>query len=183
MPSFENKLNTALELFEAVTAKFSQIRRDLDGANIDFVVVGGAAVQQYGWERMTQDVDILMNRDDYERFASPAFQKGDVSGRKFGLLVHKPTGVHIDVLLGGDGVFPSVQSVGRSKQDHNLIAVEDLISLKSLRGDPSDYGDVYRIIKAGTPVDWQRVESLVSRSAWQQIQAVRAEVEKRKDVQ
>jgi hypothetical protein len=50
------------------------------------------------------------------------------------------------------------------------VSVEDLIYLKTLRGDPSDYGDIYRIVKSGTVIDWEVVRNKVSPKAWGRIE-------------
>ncbi|MDP1712922.1 MAG: hypothetical protein Q8K86_10760 [Candidatus Nanopelagicaceae bacterium] len=165
---FEQRIDEALQRLDEQAGRFSAVRRDLDETSIDYAVVGGAAVTQYGWERLTKDIDVFMNVDDYERLNSPKFRKSPTDGRNFGKLVHLSTGMDVDVLLGGRGPFPT--NVDRSQIDPHLISVEGLIVLKTLRGDPSDYGDIYRIAKSGTKIDWVKVQGAVSERAWKRIE-------------
>ena len=165
---FEHKIDEALQRLDEQAGRFSAVRRGLDEIGVDYAVVGGAAVTRYGWERLTKDIDVFMHVDDYERLDSSKFRKSPVDGRNFGKLVHLPTGMDVDVLLGGRGPFPA--NVDRSPTDSHLISVEGLIHLKTLRGDPSDYGDVYRIAKSGTKIDWPKVKGAVSEKAWKRIE-------------
>lgn len=166
---FERRLDEALNLLESLASRFNAVRSDLN-ALVDYVVVGGAAVTQYGWSRLTQDIDVLMDRKDYDTLNVDVFEKRPSENKAFGLLHHKPTGMKIDVLFGGEGKFPSITSIGRSENDRHLVSVEDLIYLKTLRGDPSDYGDIYRIVKSGTVIDWEVVRNKVSPKAWGRIE-------------
>lgn len=167
---FKRKLDEALQLLDEQAGRFSSVTRDLDAIGVDYVTVGGAAVTQYGWPRLTADVDVLMDVDAYDRLDDPNFEKRPLGDGNFGKLTHKPTNMKIDVLLGGRGPFPHLEKIERGNDPH-LISVEGLIFLKTLRGDPSDYGDVYRIVKSGTKIDWQKVKNLVSAKAWGRLEA------------
>jgi hypothetical protein len=170
MTDFAKRLDEAFLRLEEQAGRFSSITRDLDATGADYAVVGGAAVTQYGWPRLTSDVDVFMPMDEFERFQSPSFEKRPMGDSNFGKLTHIPTGTTVDVLLGGRGPFP--QQIERSKEDPHLVSVEGLIVLKTIRGDPSDYGDIYKIAKAGTQIDWNKVQGSVSERAWKRIEDV-----------
>src|SRR5437899_4014987 len=65
-------LNTTLE----------RIARTLENRGIDYVVIGAVAMNQHGYRRFTEDIDLLLTKEGLERFREelvglgyrPAFQ-------------------------------------------------------------------------------------------------------------
>jgi hypothetical protein len=108
--------------------------RDYD---IKPVIIGGLAVQRYGYRRFTEDIDILISRRDYDRLV----EDGKI---KFGQLKVKP-GIQIDVLTEGKDDNPDPEFV----RDGNSYwpTLEGLIYLKLLSGRKKDEADVVELIK------------------------------------
>lgn len=105
--------------------------------NIKPVIVGGLAVQHFGYRRMTEDIDILISREAYTHLE----QEGKI---KFGQLKTKP-GVQIDVLTEGKDNNPDPETVRDG--DSLYPTFEGLIYLKLLSGRDKDKADVTELLK------------------------------------
>ncbi len=140
-----------------------RICKTLDDMAIPFAIAGALAVNIYGHERMTADLDLLMSRDDLQRFKDEWLGRGWVEkfagskGMRDAIL-----NVPIDVLLvgdyPGDGLpkpvsFPDPsQSVIRIDDGTPVLKLRDLIELKLASGmtspdRPRDLDDVIQLIR------------------------------------
>ncbi len=45
-----------------------QLRRDLESAGIDYSVIGALALNQHGYRRFTEDIDLLMTKEGLQKF-------------------------------------------------------------------------------------------------------------------
>lgn len=102
------------------------------------VVVGGLAVQHHGLERLTDDIDILIDRIDYDRLV-------DEGKIKFGQLKLLP-GVEVDVLTEGKDKNPGPEYVRDADTIFPTFAGLMFLKLKASRA--KDIGDVVELIKA-----------------------------------
>jgi len=109
----------------------------LEEYNIKPVIVGGLAVQQFGYRRMTEDIDILISRKDYDYL----IEEGKI---KFGQLKIK-SGVQIDVLTEGKDDNPDPEFVRDG--DSLYPTFEGLIYMKLLSGRDKDKGDITELLK------------------------------------
>lgn len=181
---FADRLDNALLLLETQKKAYHTVVTDLDALGKPYLVVGGMAVGHFGWDRFTKDLDIIMDKSDFlslddPRFEIPALSRPD---KQFGKMTHKATGTHIDVLLGGGKTFPAMSDVQPSASDSHVISLSDLIILKTLRGDPSDLGDIYRMLKSGVEdVDWERVKARVSPEMWLKVKEMSKEAQTRRE--
>jgi hypothetical protein len=154
------------EKFFMGTADVQQAMRKLvaalDELGIPYAIVGGMALNEYGYRRVTVDVDILLTRESLQRFKDHWLGRGYVE--KFpGSRGLRDTelGVTIDVLVTGDYPgdgqpkpvqFPDPAKVAIRGGGLALIPLAKLIELKLASGMTSihrakDIGDVVELIK------------------------------------
>src|SRR3989475_11575215 len=65
-----------------INEALKRIVKDLDDRGIDYAVIGAVALNQYGYRRFTEDIDLLLTKEGLERFRQelvglgyrPAFQ-------------------------------------------------------------------------------------------------------------
>ena len=134
----------------------------LDELGIPFAIVGGMALNEYGYRRVTVDVDVLMTRQGLQQFKDAWLGRGYVE--KFpgsrGLR-DAELGVAIDVLVTGDYPgdgqpkpvqFPDPAKVAVRSGGLPLIPLAKLVELKLASGISSpqrmkDLTDVFELIK------------------------------------
>jgi len=102
------------------------------------VIVGGLAVQYHGYRRMTEDIDILISKADYDRLV----EDGKI---KFGQLKIKP-GIQIDVISEGKDNNPSPEFI--RDEDTYWPTLEGLIYHKLLFRRMKDKADIVELLKA-----------------------------------
>jgi hypothetical protein len=134
----------------------------LEELAIPYAIVGGMALNEYGYRRVTVDVDVLLTREDLQRFKDHWLGRGYVE--KFpGSRGLRDTefGVTIDVLVAGDYPgdgqpkpvqFPDPEKVAIRSGGLALIPLAKLVELKLASGMTSihrmkDISDVVELIK------------------------------------
>lgn len=55
-----------------------QLVKDLDDRKIDYTVIGVVALNQHGYQRFTQDIDLLMTKDGLQKFTEELIGRGFV---------------------------------------------------------------------------------------------------------
>ena len=133
------------------------LEQRLREASIDYVVIGGLALNAYDYPRQTVDVDIVLTQVDYEkfkeRFAGAVYQKRGDAPRRF---VDQKTEVTIDVLIAGRlaGRTSKNQSVhfpdpaeAQVHGDLRTVSLARLIELKLVTWRYKDWGDVVELIR------------------------------------
>ncbi|HET7501437.1 MAG TPA: hypothetical protein VFK02_10555 [Kofleriaceae bacterium] len=154
------------EKFFMGTANVQQAMRKLVGAldelGIPYAIVGAMALNEYGYRRVTTDVDVLMTRDGLQRFKDHWLGRGYVE--KFpGSRGLRDTelGVTIDVLVTGDYPgdgqpkpvrFPDPAEVAKHEGGLALIPLAKLVELKLASGISApqrmkDLTDVFELIR------------------------------------
>ncbi len=140
-----------------------QLARDLDTRNIAYSVIGAVALNQHGYQRFTQDIDVLMTREGLNRFTEqligreyrPAFEGAT---RKFRATAEN---VSIKVILTGeypgDGkpksvIFPDPAESAIEIDGIKTVTLEKLVELKLASGMTGagrrkDLADVQELIK------------------------------------
>jgi hypothetical protein len=146
-----------------VNKTLRRITKRLDELGIPYAVAGGMAMIAHGYIRFTDDVDILVTREDLHRLHDEVDGRGWVrpfSGSKN--LRDADTGVKIEFLLAGefpgDGkpkpvAFPAPADVAVEIQGAKYLNVPTLINLKLAsymtgRDRAKDLGDVQELMKA-----------------------------------
>jgi len=135
----------------------------LDAAAIPYAIAGAMALNEYGYRRVTVDVDVLLTRDGLDRLKREALGRGYVEkfpGSKG--LRDTEHGVAIDILLAGefpgDGKpkpvrFPDPATVAVRGAHGAFLPLEILIELKLASGLSAphrlkDLADVLELIRA-----------------------------------
>jgi len=146
-----------------VQRALERLGRLLDDHGIPYAIVGALALNEWGYRRVTVDVDVLLTADGLQRLKSEALGRGYLE--KFpgsrGLR-DTEAGVGIDVLLTGefpgDGkpkavAFPDPAVVAIRGRRVALLPLPKLIELKLASGMSAphrlkDLADVLELIKA-----------------------------------
>jgi hypothetical protein len=148
----EGKVHTALR----------RLARDLEAETISYAIIGGMALNLWGYIRETVDIDLLLTPDGLEKFRErlvgrgyvPAFAGAAKSFRD------AETQVKVEVLTTGeypgDGkpkpvAFPDPATVSVDRDGYRVIALEKLIELKLASGLSAphrliDLADVQKLI-------------------------------------
>lgn len=141
----------------------TKLADDLGRNNIDYAVIGAVALNQHGYRRFTEDIDLLMTRDGLERFREslvglgyrPAFEGARKKFRTTDGNV--PVEIIITGEFPGDGlpkpvIFPNPAESVVEIDGVNTISLEKLIELKLASGMTAgdrlkDLADVQELIK------------------------------------
>lgn len=133
------------------------LEQRLSNAAIDYVVVGGLALNAYNYSRQTLDVDIVVREAGFVRFKqSVATVDYDPVPNRPRRFTDRKTGVSIDVLIAGrvagdtrrnnDIFFPSPDE-GVDVGDLHTVSLARLIELKLVTWRFKDWGDVVELIR------------------------------------
>lgn len=140
-----------------------RVARDLEEKDIDYTVIGAVALNQHGYRRFTEDIDLLLTKDGLQKF------RGELVGRGYRPAFEGATrmfrtaeeGVTVEVVTTGeypgDGrpksvQFPRPADVSVEIDGVQIISLEKLIELKLASGLSSpdrlrDLADVQELIK------------------------------------
>ena len=146
-----------------VQVALERLARTLDELGIPYAVVGAMALNEWGYRRVTVDIDVLLNEAGLRRVKAALIGKG--YAEKFpGSRGFRDTqaGVDIDVLLAGeypgDGrpkpvAFPDPATSAVHGRRVALLPLEKLIELKLASGMSAphrlkDLADVLELIRA-----------------------------------
>jgi hypothetical protein len=145
-----------------VQRALEKLVRLLEEADVPFAIVGAMALNEYGYRRVTEDVDVLLTRQGLEEFKRRWLGKGYVE--KFAGsrgLRDTENNVPIDVVIAGeypgDGkpkpvAFPDPGLTARRGKRVRLLPLENLIELKLASGLSAphrlrDLADVLEVIR------------------------------------
>jgi len=133
---------------------------------VRYVLVGGHAVNYYGYVRTTQDIDLLVfpstenARQIMAALSDFGFGGAGIPPRLFereGSAIHLGTEPNrIDILTSLKGVsnkriFASSQVVDIEGEDVNIISLEHLVEVKRHSDRPRDLADADELIKINHP--------------------------------
>lgn len=152
-----------------VHAALDRLTSRLEEAKIPYAIIGAMALNEYGYRRATEDVDVLLRPDGLKKFRETWLGRGYVErfpGSRG--LRDTESNVMIDVVLAGDYpgdgrpkpvAFPDPESASRGRRVR-LLPIERLIELKLASGMSAphrlrDLADVLELIRvAGLPRDF-----------------------------
>lgn len=156
----EDFLAEADQFFEGrgeVHQTMKRLVNRLKRVKIDYVIMGGMAVNAHRYERMTKDVDVLLTRKDFERFKSlfvpKSYQPVPKMGRRF---IDRKTQRGVDFLITGlfpgNGkrgpiAFPDPKVVGQEIQSIQYLDLVNLIQLKLAARRHRDFADVVELVR------------------------------------
>jgi hypothetical protein len=163
---FEAALDNARRFFVGdadVQRAMYELARRLDTLGTPYAIAGAMALNEYGYERVTRDVVVLLTREGLDRVKQELLGRGYVE--KFAGsrgLRDTVNGVAIDVILAGDYpgdgkpkpiAFPDPQEVGVRGPRVTLLPLTTLIELKLASGMTAphrlrDLADVLELVRA-----------------------------------
>jgi hypothetical protein len=137
----------------------------LDAAHIPYAIAGAMALNEYGYRRVTTDIDVLLTRDGLAAFKALVLGLGYVE--KFAGsrgLRDTENNVIIDVLIAGDYpgdgqpkavVFPDPGVVARRGEHGAFVPLTTLLELKLASGLSAphrlkDLADVLELVRAAS---------------------------------
>ncbi|NJM53435.1 MAG: nucleotidyltransferase family protein [Blastocatellia bacterium] len=140
-----------------------KIAKDLENKGIDYNLIGAVALNQHGYRRFTEDIDLLLSREGLEKFRNelvglgyrPAFEGAT---KKFRTTAENVT---VEIIttgeFPGDGkpkpvVFPNPSESKTEIDGIKTLSLEKLIELKLASGMTAphrlkDLADVQEVIK------------------------------------
>ncbi len=138
------------------------LTRALDDAGIPYAIIGALALNEYGYRRTTEDVDVLLTREGLAAFKQAYLGRGYVEKFPGSKGLRDPAhGVNIDVVLAGDYPgdgkpkpvrFPDPAVAALRGDRVALLPLERLIELKLASGMTAphrlkDLADVLELIR------------------------------------
>jgi hypothetical protein len=131
----------------------------LESSQIEYALCGGVALAIHGAPRATQDIDLLLRREDLDRLRDTARSCGfvfesvpmdfasGVTMQRFSKLIDGQPFM-LDALL----VTPALENIWNARQhaefeggNVRVVSMEGLISLKLVAGRPQDLVDIQRL--------------------------------------
>src|SRR4051794_39295116 len=173
MADFEQILTSPIATFDEGLAFFRgegmlnrtlpRVVADLERIGIDYAVIGAIALNQHGYKRFTEDIDILVTKDGLKKFQEQLVGLGYRPAFQGATKQFKTTTENVRVELvtageyPGDGlpkpvVFPDPSESVQVIEGVRTITLEKLIELKLASGMTApdrlkDLADVQEIIK------------------------------------
>lgn len=134
-----------------------KIHEQLEQLGVPHVLVGGIAVGAYARNRTTEDVDVLIRREDVAKLP-----KGEALGLIEGFSV-KVDGLPVDFIVATKPYLK--QAVGNPTVIDGipLLSPEALVAMKLQAGRTKDMADVVEILKSGK-VDVQKARDFLKKS-------------------
>lgn len=165
--SFDATLREASEFFMGsgdVRKTMRRLAERLTSAGVSYAIVGGMALGEHGYVRMTEDVDVLVTREGLTRFVEDCVGRGyapEHQGAKRAFR-DSETGVRIDFVVSGeypgDGKpkpvsFPDPSESSVEANGLRVLALSRLVELKLASGTSApgrlrDLADVQELIRA-----------------------------------
>lgn len=148
-----------------VQRALERLGRKLDELGIPYAVIGAMALNEWGYRRVTVDVDVLLTRKGLDRLKSEVLGRGYVERIPGGRgLRDAVAGVDVDVVLTGDFpgdgrpkavAFPDPGETAVRGERVSLLPLAKLIELKLASGisaphrlrDLADVLELIRILK------------------------------------
>jgi hypothetical protein len=137
------------------------IARRLTEAGIEYAIAGAIALGEHGFRRLTVDVDVLIRREDLDRFKAEWLGRGYVEVRSGGKAVRDTiNNVKIAFLLTGDFpgdgkpkpvAFPDPREAALTGGRYRVVSLPRLVEMKLASGMTAphrlqDLADVLRLI-------------------------------------
>lgn len=140
-----------------------RVAKDLEGCGIDYNVIGAVALNQHGYRRFTEDIDLILTKEGLEKFKIELIGRGyrpafEGATRKFRTTAENVT---IEVITAGefpgDGKpkpvrFPNPNESAIEIDGIKTVTLEKLVELKLASGITAphrlkDLADVQELIK------------------------------------
>ena len=143
------------------------LRALLREAGVPFKIVGGVAVHHHGFERATEDLDVIVEASAVARMQA-TLQAHGFERESSSRLRHVETGVRVDVLVSGvplarrpEHTFPRPQDIEPSPRDGEVAGLGPLLRLKLLAGRHRDVADVVELLKMLEDAEYIHIEAAI----------------------
>jgi predicted nucleotidyltransferase len=140
-------------------------RRLLLDAGVDYKLVGGVAVVHHGYERTTEDIDVLVEAGGPAKLGN-LLTSHDFERVSPSRLRHVPSGVVVDLLVAGSplpragaGAYPAPESLAASPNDATIVGLAGLVDLKLRARRHRDLADVVELLKRLDEVRYVEIEA------------------------
>ena len=134
--------------------------------SIPWVIVGGVATRAYMPERMTQDIDILVSRQDREAVLTRLQQNGYTIKQKLsipGYTLIAPDGIELDVLWGEQvWVNEALTNPIEDTAGFPVLGLPYLVLMKLESSRGRDIGDVTTMLGLADAAQLQAVRKVVA---------------------
>ncbi len=142
-------------------ALFEQINTEARNRGLDFLVIGGLAVNFYGYSRDTADLDLLIRRDACAAWRELFSRLGyavEVEAEVFVQLAPPRSGEWpVDLMLVGEPTFAPMLAASRQVEMYGVqLRIPSLLHLLALKLHALKHTRAHRFLK-----DFQDVEGLV----------------------
>ena len=140
-----------------------RVTKDLENHQIDYSVIGAVALNQHGYRRFTEDINLLLTKEGLEKFRNELIGKGYRPAFEGATKIFRTTqeNVTVEVITSGefpgDGkpkpvVFPNPSKYQTEIDGVKTLILEKLIELKLVSGMTAphrlkDLADVQELIK------------------------------------
>jgi len=161
IPDFWKRLKEIDMFFQGkspVHKTMKRVIKQLDKAKIAYAVVGGMAVNAHGYERTTNDLDLLVTAEGLaefkRRYVPDKYEPTERRSRRF---TDRTNQVLIDFLVTGQFpgfrgpgpiTFPDPQAVAEIIKDIQVVNLPALVQLKLAARRYRDFADVVALIRA-----------------------------------
>ena len=155
-----------------MTSLFEQLNREAATKGLRFLVIGGHAVMEHGFQRGTEDADILVSKDDRILWMEIPGRLGYTLFRDGGtFLQFEPADSSqwdLDVMLVPAGVFERLQASAKAaKLEGAAVVVPSLEHLLALKVHAMKHGKGLRALKDTTDVaQLLSVNRIDPKAAW-----------------
>ncbi len=135
------------------TKALDAIRRAAADCEQSYAIIGGVALNAYGYNRFTEDIDLLVSPvfADFLRENGSRYDL-NVRGQAILLIQHRSTGVEIDAVIQGrkpvdtsEYIFPDPAEVAVGED--RVVDLATLINLKLAVNRVRDFADVVELVK------------------------------------
>ena len=134
---------------------------------IHWAIIGGVATRAYMPERMTRDLDILVDKRDGDTAIRKLEQAGYRVGSKLaipGFLMISPEGVEVDVIFGNEPwLEEALANPGEDPAGYPTIGLPYLTLLKMRAQRAQDWADVSRMLGWASDEELEEVRAVVKK--------------------
>ena len=163
-----------------------EIKKEFDAEKIQFALIGGLAVGSLGYQRFTNDIDMLIHEDDKEKAKNLLLKKGYTLFSENSEFVQFQGQCPIDIQLARRPISKKMLADAQMLPNTPVrcLRVEDLIGLKiqafstNSKREFKEKADIQALIELHfSSLDWAKIKNYADLfSKWDEIEAIKAKV-------
>lgn len=150
---FQHLVKALVAEIQSPSMQVKYLARDLDENGIHYCIIGGLALGIHNYQRYTEDIDLLVSKEDFSKIQERLIGKGYTfrPGSKKNMYMHSGASkVPIDVLIEGDKegniLLPNPTKVRMKIGGVWYLDLTHLIEFKLRAARPRDIQDVLQLI-------------------------------------